>query len=303
MKVSLKTVRQFTNVDIGVEELVEKINQQLGAVEEVIDLGSRYQGAVIARVVKCTKHPDADKLSVCEIDAGTGENIQVVCGAPNVREDLWVVWLQPGATVPATANDKEPFVLGARELRGVVSNGMLASAKELALGDDHNGIVELIEADLLNGKALEAGASFAETFGLDDTIIDIENKMFTHRPDLFGQLGVAREIAGIQNQQFKSPDWYLETPQFAETTDLELEVVNEAADAVPRFMAVAMKDVVVRPSPLWLQCALVAMGGKPINNIVDVTNYVMLMTAQPTHAYDYDKLRSHKLGVRMAHEG
>ncbi len=304
MKVSLNTVKQFTSVDLPVDELVAKINQQLGGVEDVVDLNARYDGAVIAQVVKCEKHANADKLSVCEIDAGTGENVQVVCGAPNVREGLSVVWLKPGATVPATAGDKEPFVLEARELRGVVSNGMLASAKELGIGDDHNGIVEINPDEWLpSGQKVEVGAGFAKVFGLDDTIIDIENKMFTHRPDLFGQLGVAREIAGIQHQAFSSPDWYMHTPEFNRGEGLELTVKNDASPVVPRFMTVVIKDVEVKPSPLWLQCALVAMGGKPINNIVDVTNYVMLLTSQPTHAYDYDKLRGHMLGTRMAQKG
>jgi phenylalanyl-tRNA synthetase beta chain len=152
-------------------------------------------------------------------------------------------------------------------------------------------------------EEVKPGASFAKVYGLDDTIIDIENKMFTHRPDLFGQLGVAREIAGSLGHQFTSPEWYLSAPEFEVVEGLELEVFNEAIEKVPRFMAVAMKDIEVKQSPLWLQCALVAMGSKPINNIVDVTNYIMLLTAQPVHAYDYDKLRGRKLGVRMAANG
>lgn len=300
MKVSLNTVKQFTGVDLTLDELVEKINTQLGAIEEIVDLNTKYKDAVIAKVVKCDKHPNADKLSVCEIDAGTGENVQVVCGAPNVREGLFVVWLPPESTVPATFDDSEPFVLTPKELRGVVSHGMLASPKELGIGDSHDGILEITDYDIHQGQALVPGAKFAELFGLDDTVIDIENKMFTHRPDLFGQLGVAREIAGIQHKQFTNPDWYTASPEFKDVAGLELDVFNEAGDNVPRFMAVAVQGVEVKPSPLWLQCALVAMGSKPINNVVDATNYIMLLTAQPTHAYDYDKLRGHKLGARMA---
>lgn len=306
MRVSLNTIKQYTDVDLPVGELVARINQQLGGVEEVIDLGERYKDAVIAKVVKCDKHPNADKLSVCEIDAGTGEYIQVVCGAPNVREGLFVVWLPPKSVVPVTFDDAEPFVLEPKELRGVVSHGMLASAKELGISDDHDGIVELTEKDLspsANYQSLTPGQSFAEVFGLNDIIIDIENKMFTHRPDLFGQLGVAREIAGIQQKRFTDPDWYWSQPELQPASGLDLEVINDTPENVPRFTAVAMKNVEVKPSPLWLQCALVAMGSKPINNVVDVTNYVMLLTAQPTHAYDYDKLRGHKLGVRMAKKG
>ncbi len=301
MKVSLHAIKQCIDFELpSVDELVQRINAQLGGVEEVIDLNAKYKNATIVRVVECEKHPNADKLSSCKIDAGTGELIQVVCGAPNVHVDMWAVWLPPESIVPATFGTDDEFTLGARELRGIISNGMLASSRELAIGDDHDGIVEIVDGDLPEGKELSAGASFADVFGLNDYVIDIENKMFTHRPDLFGQLGVARELAGIFGKQFTSPQWYLDTPNFQVAEGLNLTVFNDAPEKSPRFMAVAIKDVEVKPSPLWLKAALVAMGGKPINNIVDATNYMMLLTAQPTHAYDYDKIRGHKLGVRMA---
>ena len=310
MKVSLNIVRSLINFELpSVDELVLRVNQQLGGVEEVINLGAKYSGARIVRVVECGKHPDADRLSVTKIDDGGAvpdvprdDNgyVQVVCGAPNVHADMWAIWLPPGSTVPASFDDTEPFVLGARPLRGVLSQGMLAAADELAIGTDHKGIIEITENDLPSGAELRAGASFAEIFGLDDFVLDIENKMFTHRPDCFGQLGVAREIAGIFGQQFTSPEWYKAQQQFSTAEGLDLMVTNDAPELVQRFMAVAFRGITVQPSPLWLQCQLVAMGGKPINNIVDTTNYIMLMTAQPTHAYDYDKLRGHQLGARLA---
>ena len=310
MKVSLNIVRSLINFELpSVDELVLRVNQQLGGVEEVIDLGAKYAGARIVRIVECGKHPDADRLSVTKIDDGGAVSdvprddngyVQVVCGAPNVHADMWAIWLSPGSTVPASFDDTEPFVLGARPLRGVLSQGMLAAADELAIGTDHKGIIEITENDLPSGAELQAGARFAEIFGLDDFVLDIENKMFTHRPDCFGQLGVAREIAGIFGKQFISPEWYKAQQQFSTAEGLDLMITNGAPELVPRFMAVAIKDVEVKPSPLWLQCQLVAMGGKPINNIVDATNYIMLMTAQPTHAYDYDKLRGHQLGARLA---
>jgi len=330
MKVSLNTIRQYIDFELPpVDELVRRINEQLGGVEEVIDLGAKYASAVVVRVVECDKHPNAGKLNVTKIDDGGAvqnvprdENglVQVVCGAPNVHAGMMAVWLPPASTVPATYDDAEPFVLGARELRGVMSHGMLASARELGLGDDHDGIVEITEKDImpqkLSSRGLtlpEAGASFAEAFGLDDTIIDIENKMFTHRPDLFGQLGVAREISAIllgpsdkapkdDDTRYVNPEWYWHGAEFAAGDgSLELEVFNDVPEIAPRFMVVALDGVTVGSSPLWLRAELVRWGGKPINNIVDVTNYIMLLTAQPTHAYDYDKLRGHKLGVRMAH--
>lgn len=305
MKISVNWLRQFTDIDLSVDELVKKIGAQLGAVEEVVDLGKTYQHIVIAQVVSCEKHPNADKLKVCKIDDGgkaqdverdENDHVQVVCGAPNVREGLTVAWLPPGATVPSTA-DKDPFVLGARELRGVVSNGMLASAAELAIGDNHDGIVEL-------DTPAEPGADFAEAYELNDHIIDIENKMFTHRPDCFGILGVAREIAGIQNIPFKSPDWYRAPLDRIKPgkSRVELRVENKAGELVPRFMAVAMADVTVGPSPFVIQTYLSRVGLKPINNVVDVTNYLMYLTGQPTHAYDADKLRQVSGGETLSLE-
>ncbi|MDO4781312.1 MAG: phenylalanine--tRNA ligase subunit beta [Candidatus Saccharibacteria bacterium] len=313
MKVNLTIVEQLAGFALpAIDEVVARVNARLGGIEAVTNLGEQYGGARIVRVVECVKHPDADRLSVTKIDDGgvtpdvpRDENglVRVVCGAPNVHADMWAVWLPPKTAVPASIAEGEPFVLDARPLRGVLSQGMLAAADELAIGTDHEGIVEITERDMPSGVKLSAGASFAEVFGLTGFVLDIENKMFTHRPDCFGQLGVAREMAGIFGHQFTSPEWYKATQEFAAASGLSLTVTNEAPDKVPRFMAVAIDGVTVGPSPLWLQCQLVAMGGKPINNIVDATNYVMLMTAQPTHAYDYDKMHGQTLTARMAHEG
>ena len=314
MRVSLSIVKQYIDFELPpVDELVARINQQLGGVEEIIDLGAKYKDAVIVRVVEAEQHPNADRLRVCKVDDGgvvadapRDENgyVQVVCGAPNAVAGMTAVWLPPKSTVPASYDEAEPFVLSARELRGVLSQGMLAAADELGIGTDHSGIIEIDPDEWKPGDIeIKPGVSFAAAYGLDDYAIDIENKMFTHRPDCFGQLGVAREIAGILGQKFEDPDWYWLIQTFEKAEGLNLEVFNDVPEKVPRFMAVAMKDVTIKPSPLWLQCALVAMGSKAINNVVDVTNYAMLLTAQPSHAYDYDKLQGHKLGARMAQAG
>ena len=304
MKISVNTINKLntryktlgSKLDLKVDDLAIKIGSQLGAVEEIIPVGEKYKGVVIAKVISCEQHPNADRLHVCLIDDGqvvkeANRNeqglVQVVCGAPNVREGLSVAWLPPGSTVPETFS-KDPFVLEARELRGVVSNGMLASPKELALGDNHEGILE-IEDDHV------AGEDFAKAFGLEnDSVIDIENKMFTHRPDCFGLLGVAREIAGINRVKFISPDWYTLNPKMPteQTNELPITVINELPELVPRFTAIAISGVKVKPSPVWLQVELAKVGLRPINNLVDLTNWYMLLTGQPLHAYDYDKVRA-----------
>jgi len=291
----------------GIDKLVEKIGAQLGAVEEVVDLGKKYEGILIVKVVSCEKHPNADKLTFCLVDDGRANKkvkrnktglIEVVCGAPNVKAGMLAAWIPPGATVPRTF-DKEPFVIEAREIRGKTSHGMLASPKELALGDSHEGLLVIDEP-------AKPGQLFAKVYGLDDYIIDIENKMFTHRPDCFGMLGIAREIAGIQGQVFKSPDWYKEDaslPADGRKNVLKLQVKNDVPKLVPRFCAVAIADVKVASSPTWLQICLASAGVKSINNIVDTTNYLMLETGQPLHAYDYDKLKTGILGVRLSKKG
>ena len=315
MKASVNWIKSITEqyqtsanlIPDDISDLVEIIGAQLGAVEEVTDTGKKYQGIVIVKVISCVKHPGADKLSVCRVDddgkvkeAARGKQglIEIVCGAPNVKAGMLAAWLPPGNTVPSTF-DKEPLVLEAREIRGVVSNGMLASLKELDIGDDHSGILEI-------DKNAKPGDDFAELYRMDDRIIEIENKMFTHRPDCFGMLGIARELAGIQGLSFKSPDWYKEdaaAPMSRARDDHKLAVKNEIPQLVPRFCALVIKDVLVGPSPVWLRASLSRVGIKSINNIVDLTNFYMLLTAQPLHAYDYDKVKTGMLGVRLSKKG
>lgn len=298
MKVSLALSKFYGNHDFtqqSIDTIVEKIGSQLGAVEGVEDLGAKYQGVIVAKIISCVDHPNADRLHVCKIDDGgmvsdvsRDENgyIQVVCGAPNVREGMTVAWLPPGSTVPESFNS-EPFVLEARDLRGEMSNGMLASPKELAISDNHEGILNIDEI-------IDPGTPFAAAFNLNDHLIDIENKMFTHRPDCFGLLGVYREIAGIQHEKFVSPIWYNPGGKYdlaSEADELPLVIHNEIPSLVPRFMAATMSDIEVKPSPIWLQIHLMRAGVRPINNIVDITNFVMYVTGQPLHAYDYDKVR------------
>lgn len=307
MKISVNWLREFTNVKLPVDELVTKIGAQLGEVEEVVDLGKQYEGIVVVKVVSCQPHPNADKLHVCLVDDGgvvkrvkrDGQGlVQVVCGANNVRKGLTVAWIPPGTVVPASY-DNEQFKLEVRPIRGQDSNGMLASAKELKMGDDHDGI-------LIVDKPAKPGTSFAELYELDDYIIDIENKMFTHRPDCFGIMGVAREIAGIQGLQFRSPEWYLKSlPLKASKSQkiLPLKVKNGIPKLVPRFVAVGLSDVKVKKSPVIMQSYLSRLGIKPINNVVDITNFVMLLTAQPLHAYDADKLPKLSLETRLSKKG
>jgi phenylalanyl-tRNA synthetase beta chain len=298
MKVSLNIAQQLSNVDLktlSIEDLVKLATERLGGVEGFDSLLNHYEGIVIAKVISCEKHPNADKLSLCKIDDGgklqdvdrdDNGNVQVVCGAPNVREGLMIAWIPPGAVVPASYGEKELFVLEARDLRGQISNGMIASPRELGLNNDHEGILEVTEQ-------VEPGTPFSSLYKLDDLIIDIENKMFTHRPDCFGQLGVARELAGIQGLKFVSPAWYRHPETLATGSSDFIKGIGVTIDVpelCPRYMAITFDSVKVEPSPIWLQSDLKRLGVRPVNNVVDITNYIMLTTAQPLHAFDFDKV-------------
>lgn len=320
MKISLNWTKEHADIKVSTDELVELIGKRLGAIEDVIDIGKRYEGIVAAKVVSCQPHPDADKLQVCLIDDGgvttnakrnSDGLVEIVCGAPNIRQGMMAAWIPPGHVLPETY-DKEPLVIEARQIRGVTSQGMLGSPRELGISQDHGGIMEL-DVDA------KPGDSFASIYQLDDTIIELENKMFTHRPDCFGILGVARELSGIQHLPFKSPEWYLDgkfkdqNSKIKENSNfksqLPLDVDNEIPDLVPRFMAVSIDDVEVKPSPYQIQSYLSRVGIRPVNNIVDITNYIMHLTAQPMHAYDYDKVvarsanKEARITVRAAKKG
>lgn len=295
MIISLNLLKQYVDIKLPVDELATLIGARLVEIEEIIDLGKKYQGIKVVDVVSVEKHPGADKLNVCKIDDGGNAKgvkrdsdgyVQVVCGAPNVRKGMLAVWLPPKITVPASFSEDEPFVLAARELRGVVSNGMLASAAELDFGDNHDGLLEV------DAKA-KPGDDFAQVYQLNDYLLDIENKSLTHRPDCFGVIGFAREVAAITGKQFKTPAWLLNTKtDIARTpssaTPLKVTIKNPELSS--RYQAVVLGEA--KPttlSPVEIQTWLARVGIKPINAVVDVTNYLMVLTGQPLHAFDYDK--------------
>lgn len=314
MRASLQTMKWYgaegvANADLA--ELTKLATNRLGGLEGVEQYGKRFDGIVVAKIVSCKKHEGADKLNVCMIDDGRVVTdierdkdgyVQVVCGAPNAREGLTVAWLPPGSTVPKTFGEAEPFVLGKREIRGVISNGMLASPSELGLYENHDGILEVDETEV-GAELMAPGTEFKKLYGLDDKLLDFENKMFTHRPDCFGQIGLARELSAIQGVAYTSPEWYFKKPQFDTVSAQKIHVFNDIPATVPRLMVVAMSGVVVSESPVWLKSFITRMGGKPVNNVVDISNYVMHITGQPTHAYDLNKLDGTTLGARMAKDG
>ena len=296
MIVSINWLKKFTDIDLPIGEFATLIGARLVEIEEVVDLGAKYKDVVVAKVIEASPVPDSDHLNLCKIDDGgkvegveRDENglVQVVCGAPNVRKDLFVAWLPPKTVVPETFNDDEPFVLGARKLRGYMSNGMIASPRELDLYDEHDGILEIdIDAN--------PGDSFAELYELNDYLLDIENKSLTHRPDCFGLIGLAREISAIQGKAFQTPDWYnaLQPVLGAKTAELLTPTIKISDPSIcARYQAVVLADAdTTVESPVLIKSYLSRSGMRPVSATVDITNYLMLVTGQPLHAFDYDKL-------------
>ena len=312
MLISLNEIKKYVEIPSTVsnQELIELIGSRLVEIEEVIDLAPKYKGAYIAKVVKCDPI-EGTHLNLCQIDAGAvtaefsdGETVQVVCGAPNVHSGMLAVWLTPGAIVPSTYGH-ENFRLGKRKLQGYESNGMLAGADELDFDNEHKAIAEI------DPKIARPGDLLADIFALDDLILDVENKSLTHRPDCFGLIGFAREIAGILGIKFNEPAVFENLEAKLPPSTLDLQVKIEGDDLCPRYSC-AVFDLTRHESSKYLtrEAVFLAKAGmRAIDPMVDLTNIIMLETGQPLHAFDYDKLftvggaKTPTIVVRVAKEG
>ena len=280
MKISLNWIKKYVRVPISDEDLVRLIGARLVEVEGVIDETEKYNNIYVVRVVSAEKIPDTH-LTLCQIDVGQKETVQVVCGAPNVREGMLAAWIAPGAMVPASVHEDSPFIIGKRKMLGKYdSNGMLAGADELDFGDDHSGIVEI------DPEIAKPGDTLKDVFGLSDKILEIENKSLTHRPDTFGIIGFAREVAGILGQSF---DFEYQDTKLTSKGDLKVKILDK--DICARYTAVVLEKHGEEKKKYlsWMDIMLSKSGMKPISEIVDVTNFLMLLTGQPLHAFDYDK--------------
>ncbi|MEI6228738.1 MAG: phenylalanine--tRNA ligase subunit beta [Candidatus Saccharibacteria bacterium] len=294
MIISLNWLKKFTDIDMPVDKLVELIGARLVEVESVTDLGKKYESVLIVKVIDAKPLEGSDHLSLVKINDGgkvdglerdDDDYVQVVCGAPNIATGQNVVWLPPKSIVPSTFDTAEPFKLDTRNLRGVTSNGMIASAKELDLFYEHTGILVIDEE-------VAPGTEFAKQYEFDDSLLDIENKSLTHRPDCFGIIGFAREIAAITGKQFTSPDWVLNlAPHLGEAAG-SISVQIDDPELSDRYQAIVMSEGdSKKQSPMMIQTYLSRVGVRPISSVVDVTNYLMMLTGQPLHAFDFDKVK------------
>jgi phenylalanyl-tRNA synthetase beta chain len=289
MRVPLNWLREYCDPGIDPVELADRLVMTGTEVERLDTVGpSSGEGFVVGKVVSCEKHPKADRLSACMVDTGDGER-PIVCGAPNVAAGQTVAVVLPGATMPGGMKIRKA------KLRGVPSEGMILSAAELEIAEEADGIMVLDD-----GPA--PGTPLAEVLPLGEPVLEIE--VTPNRSDCFGVHGVAREVHAITGAPLAADPWAEDAPAegAGEATDFA-SVAVAVPELCPRFTARVFTDVRIGPSPAWLQARLAAAGQRPINNVVDITNYVMLLTAQPLHAFDLDKVPDGELVVRTAAEG
>ncbi len=289
MRIPYSWLREYCDPGMDPAALADRLVMTGTEVERLDTVGPPSgEGFVVGKVVKCEKHPKADRLSACMVDTGDGER-PIVCGAPNVAAGQTVAVALPGARMP---NGEK---LRKAKLRGIPSEGMILAADELEIGDDHEGIMEL-------DPELAAGTPLAEVLPLGEPVLEIE--VTPNRSDCFGVHGVAREVHAITGAPLATDPWAEDAPAEGEGKAEDFaSVAVKVPELCPRFTARVFTDVEVGPSPLWLQARLAAAGQRPINNVVDITNYVMLLTAQPLHAFDLDQVPGGELIVRTASAG
>lgn len=305
MRYSTKLLNTIADIQIKNEELEDIINTHIGNVEYFHNLEKDYEGILVAEIVEKEEHPEAEKLGIYKIFVGEATRIQVVAGDKTLQVGDKVAYIKPDSIVPISIYEDEPIIIKTAKLRGVESNGMLGSEKELNLGPNHKNVMKL-------PKDATPGTPFAEYYSLNDFLINIENKALTNRGDLFGLVGLARELSAISGEKFQSPAWYTNQKRDlqAEKNCLGLEIVNSAEALCSRYTAIAMDNISNGESPIWLKSALIRLDIKPTNRIVDITNYVSALFGQPLHAFDYDKIINSdpteknkvRINIRMARD-
>jgi len=288
----VKWINDYVDIsDINIKELADKLTMTGSAVEEVIDKGREVQKVVVGRITLIERHPDADKLVVCKIDVGDEDLIQIVTGADNINVGDTVPVALNGSTLPGGITIKKG------KLRGIESNGMLCSIEELGLSkEDYPEAPE--DGIYIFEEENELGRDVKEIFSLDE--ISIEFEITNNRPDCFSVLGIAREVAASFNKKFEAP--VLKVAESKEVASDYVSVKIKDTEKCSRYSARVIEDIEIKESPEWIKKRLIAAGLRPINNIVDITNFVMLEYGQPLHAFDLDKVDSNEIIVRSAKE-
>jgi len=288
MKLSLNWLKKYVDLDKSVDEIAHALVQIGFEVEGIETKGMpRFENVVVGQVMSRVQHPNADRLGVCTVDVGDGALYQIVCGASNYVVGDRVPVALPGAVLPGD------FTIKKSQLRGVDSAGMMCSAKELGMGEDHHGLLILAQRP-------ELGTPINEVFPGNDTVFDIE--VTPNRPDCLSYLGMARELTAYFDLTLNYPD-IVTSMELEKAPSLIDELRVDVPDACPHYRGYSIRGVKIAPSPEWLATALTAIGLRPINNVVDVTNYVLMELGQPLHAFDASKIHGGKIIVRNAVEG
>ncbi|MFD1706372.1 phenylalanine--tRNA ligase subunit beta [Siminovitchia sediminis] len=293
MLVSYKWLQDYVNVqDLTAADLAEKITRTGIEVDGIKQISAGIKGVVVGEVLECSQHPQADKLKICKVDIGEGEPVQIICGAPNVAKGQKVPVAKSGAVLPGN------FKIKKAKLRGEESNGMICSLQELGIEG------KLVPKEFADGifvfpEDVEAGEDALSLLNLDDEVLELD--LTPNRADALSMLGVAYEIAAILSEDVRLPEVSGETSNEKASDYISVKV--EAVQENPLYTAKVIKNVKIGPSPLWMQARLMSAGIRPHNNVVDITNYILLEYGQPLHAFDYDRFGSKEVVVRMAKEG
>ena len=289
MKVSLNWIKDYIDLpaDMDLKRLAYDLTMSTVEVEDTIDLAKQFDNMVLGQIKEVVQHPNADKLKVCKTDIGGGEIKEIVCGGVNLRDGMKVAVALPGA-VCRWHGEGEPVEIKKSKLRGVESYGMICAASEIGLSDLFPTKEEAVILDLSDFDA-PVGTPLADALDLNDIILEIDNKSMTNRPDLWGHYGIAREIAALYHlPMHQFPHFDRNVPNTS-----GFHVTVEDPERCPRLTGTQIEGVYVKPAPYQMQCRLWKAGMRPINALVDITNYVMLATGQPSHAYDSDHIDGH----------
>ena len=297
MNISYKWLKEYVDFDLGAEQVAEaltSIGLEVGSVEEVQAIKGGLQGLVVAEVLTCEQHPNSDHMHVCSVNIGAEEPVQIVCGAPNVAQGQKVIVATLGTKL---YDGEECFTIKRSKLRGIESLGMICAEDEIGIGTSHDGIIVL-------PQDAKVGTPAAEYYGIEsDWVIEVD--ITPNRADACSHYGVARDLyAWLVRNGHKTALHRTDVSSFAaDNNDLDIDIVVENAEACPRYCGVTIKGCEVKESPEWLQTKLRTIGVRPINNVVDVTNYVMFAYGQPLHCFDADMIEGKKVVVKTMPEG
>ena len=297
MRVSLNLIRKYIDLpkDITDEKIAYDMTLRTVEVDEVEKMAEKFHDIVVGKILEVKKHPNADKLRICIVDIGDEEPTQIVCGGSNLYVGEYVVVSKPGAEV-VWHGEGEPVKVGKTKMRGEMSYGMICAASEVYLSDffPNESETEIID---LKGFDCKAGDSVADLFGMNDTVLEIDNKSLSNRPDLWGHYGIARELSAIYDVPLKELNKF-DIDKNLPKYDVEIKDTTKCN----RYVAVEIDGIEEKPSPLWMQTLLSKVGQRPINAIVDITNYVMMAVGEPLHAFDKTHVGGEKIIVRNARE-